>query len=324
MASPEKSILIVGGGIVGLCLAVVAQSRGYAITLIARDAAADTASGVAAGMIAPALEAKGDPHPDALQRLTRAQDAWIEQLGAWPPTIQAMLRSQQAAARSRFVDADGSETEIAGDWLVEATAVLGALEATIVAQDGQIIGGNVAAIGPNAVSLADGRVLRASHVAVTAGLASKAFSDTIPSLAVLSPIKGHLFDLPGQGAPGVTRSPKGYLADYGASAKFGASMEVGRDDLVVDPAVVADLKARAAGLFPDLPLDEATPRTGIRASTPDAWPLIGLDTASGVWVATGMRRNGYVFAPYAAGVILDRLAGEARPDADIYDPQRFA
>jgi glycine oxidase len=324
MAFPEKSILIVGGGIVGLCLAVAAQSRGFAATLITRDKARDTASGVAAGMIAPAMEARGDPHPDAFRRLAQAQSAWTEHMDAWPQAIQAVLRSQQAAARSRFIDADGVETEITGDWLVESAATLGALEDAVTAQGGMIIRGEAVAIAAHAVRLADGRVLDGAHVAVAAGFASKAFADAIPSLAVLSPIKGHLLDLAGQAAPGVTRSPDGYLADYGASAKFGASMEAGRDDLLVDPMVVADLKARAASLFPDLKLDTATPRTGIRAATPDTWPLIGRDAASGVWLATGMRRNGFVFAPYAAFVILDRLAGEPRPDADIYDPRRFA
>jgi len=324
MAFPEKSILIVGGGIVGLCLAAAAQSRGFAVTLITRDAACETASGVAAGMIAPALEARGDGHPDALRRLTEAQSAWIDHMGAWPEAIRDILRVQQASARSRFIDADGVETEIAGDWLVEATAVLRALEGAVAAGGGVIVRGEAETISAHGVSLVDGRVYRAAHVAVTAGFASKAFAKAIPSLAVLSPVKGHLLDLPGLGQGGVVRSAVGYLVDYGASAKFGATMEAGREDLMVDPDQVADLKARAAGMFSDLKLDHAKPRTGIRASTPDAWPLIGLDAISGVWVAAGMRRNGFVFAPYAAFVILDRLAGHARPDADIYDPQRFA
>ena len=183
--------------------------------------------------------------------------------------------------------------------------------------------GTVASVAGDGVILADGSELHAAHVIVAGGYGSNAFAAAVPSLQALTPIKGHLLDLPGRRGQGVTRSARGYLADYGVSAKFGASMEPGRDDLAIDPAIVADLKARAKTLFPDMSLDAAAPRTGIRASTPDGWPLIGLDGLSGVWVAVGMRRNGYVFAPFAAEVILDRIEGWARPDAEVYDPQRF-
>ncbi len=324
MAFPEKSILIVGSGIVGLCLAVAARARGFDVTVIARDAAPATASGVAAGMIAPVLEARGETHPEALLRLQAAQAAWLDLMPVWPEAVQAMLRRQQVEARSRFVTADGDMTDVPGDWLVDATAMLSALEAGFAAAGGIVIRGEATALDAQSVTLADGRVVEAAHVVVASGFASRAFADVVPVLAAVAPIKGHLLDLPGQGTPGVTRSTKGYLADYGAFAKFGASMEPGRDDLAVDPAVLADLEGRAGNMFPAMSLKGAVPRVGIRAGTPDNWPLIGRDEASGVWVATGMRRNGFVFAPYAAGVILDRLAGRERPDAAIYDPQRFA
>jgi glycine oxidase len=327
MAFPEKSILIVGGGIVGLCLAVVARSRGFAVTLIAREASRDTASGVAAGMIAPALEARGEADPDTLIRLQAAQAAWLDLMPAWPHPLQSLLQRQQAVAHSRFIAADGTATDISGDWLVDATATLNALEDGFLGQGGVILRGSVSGLTAQSAILSDGRDVYAAHVVIASGYASHAFAHMVPSLSVLTPIKGHLLDLPGFGrldGEGVVRSVRGYLVNYGASAKFGASMEPGREDLAVDPAVVADLVVRAGEMFPDLSLAGAVPRTGIRAGTPDNWPLIGRDVASGVWVATGMRRNGFVFAPFAAGVILDLIAGHERPDARPYDPQRFA
>ena len=324
MAFPEKSILIVGGGIVGLCLGVAAQARGFDTTLIARDAFRDTASGVAAGMIAPALEALGDSDPHAFDRLKPAQSAWLELMPVWPETLQAALRVQQEGGESRYVGADGTISHIAGDWLVDAPTVLSALETAFIQRGGRLVKGEVSGAAADAVILDDGRTCHADHVILAAGYAAATFAASIPSLKALTPIKGHLLDLPGQGRAGVIRSARGYLADHGASAKFGASMEAGRDDLAIDPAVVADLKGRAQTLFPDMALGTATPRTGVRASTPDGWPLIGLDIASGVWIAAGMRRNGYVFAPFVAQVILDRIEGKTRPDAEVYDPQRFA
>jgi glycine oxidase len=100
-------------------------------------------------------------------------------------------------------------------------------------------------------------------------------------------------------------------------------MQAGQTDFDIEPAVVADLKGRAKTLFPDIELGKAVPRTGIRASTPDGWPLIGRDLASGVLVATGMRRNGYVFAPMAAKIILALVEGRESPDGGIYRPDRF-
>ena len=60
MVHSPQSLIIVGGGIVGLCVAVAAQAKGHTVTVVVRDDAGDTASGVAAGMIAPALEALGE------------------------------------------------------------------------------------------------------------------------------------------------------------------------------------------------------------------------------------------------------------------------
>ncbi len=324
-----KSLIVVGAGIVGLCLGVAARARGLTVTLIAREAGAETASGVAAGMIAPVLEARSDRHPDALARLTAAQGAWLTLMDAWPQPVQAALRQQQQQAKSRFVASDGEVSTIDSDWLVDAGATLGALEAQFAATGGERLTGDVTAVTRDGVTLADGRVLHADHVVLATGFAGHALAGSVPSLKHLKPIKGHLLDLAGQngaglGGAGVVRSVTGYLADYGDTAKFGASMEAGRSDLTVDDAVVAELKARAAAMVPGIKLDHATPRTGIRAESPDGWPMIGRDAASSVWVATAMRRNGFVFAPLAASVILDELAGKRRRDADIYDPNRFS
>jgi glycine oxidase len=100
-------------------------------------------------------------------------------------------------------------------------------------------------------------------------------------------------------------------------------MEFGVDDLLVDPAVVVGLKGRAHEIMPALDLASARARTGIRAASPDGWPMIGRDFASGVYVATAMRRNGYIFAPLAARMIMDLLAGETPQELRAYNPDRF-
>ncbi|MBP2160693.1 MULTISPECIES: FAD-binding oxidoreductase [Asticcacaulis] len=357
MATSETSLIIVGGGITGLCLAVAAQAKGLKVQVIARDNTGETASGIAAGMIAPALEGLLEFEPEvAYARLHRAQQAWVDLMEVWPADVRAALEKTRGEAHSRYVwyqsdnlsdittprlkamgvpfaaltdeqlkgiagDMDG--VEVAGDWLLSGQAVLESLKAHVLGHGGELVTAPVAAVSATTVTLATGEVLAAGHVAVAAGFGARALASSVPSLGVLEPVKGHLLDLPGQGGQGVVRWAGGYLADHVAMAKFGATMQFGQDDLAIEPEVVADLKARATGMMPSVDLSGATPKTGVRASTPDSWPLIGRD-ATGVYVAVGMRRNGYVFAPYAARLLLALIAGEA-PDADaaLYDPNRF-
>ncbi|MGZ3298242.1 MAG: NAD(P)/FAD-dependent oxidoreductase [Asticcacaulis sp.] len=361
MALSEKSILIVGGGIAGLCLGVVALSRGYSATIVSRDLIGDTASGIAAGMIAPAMEAMGDADPKgAFLRLKAAQTAWLDQFGLWPEPLQRALTdgmSQPAlyvwdedaptdggeggvaplltAMGASWQRLDDDQVRIEGfnpgrqsalriedDWLVEASIVLAALE-TAFESAGTIIRDTVTALTGTSVTLAGGDILNARHVVIAAGYGAHAFADAVPSLKALSPIKGHLLDMAGQGGAGVIRSTAGYLANYGATAKFGATMQAGVSDPAIEPDAVAGLKSRAAALMPGISVDPSTPRSGIRAASPDGWPMIGRDKATGVWMATAMRRNGFVFAPYAAGVVLDGIEGKPRADAVAYDPDRF-
>ncbi|ESQ87678.1 hypothetical protein ABAC460_18570 [Asticcacaulis sp. AC460] len=351
MAQFPSSLIIVGGGIVGLTVAVAAQARGHAVTVIARDATGDTASGIAAGMIAPALEALNDPEsPESFGRLRAAQQAWFDLFESWPEAIRGTLRAAQQAC-SRYVwpqsdntsdhvtprlkamgvdyealidedldavAADCNGVRVAGEMLLEAGGFLAAL-----AQAVPVRMGNAVAVTATSVTCESGEVLSADAVVVAGGFASRGLAAAVPSLHALSAIKGHILAAPGQGGFGVIRSPVGYLADYGASARFGATMEFGIEDVTVDPAVVAALKARAHEILPGLDLSQATPRAGIRAAAPDSWPMIGRDASSGVYVATAMRRNGYIFAPLAARMILDMLAGQTPPELVLYDPNRF-
>ncbi len=358
MVHPPQSLIVVGGGIAGLCMAVAALARGHAVTLVTRESGQATASGVAAGMIAPALEALGEIEPEvAYGRLKQAQQAWHGLFDAWPQDVrEALDRARQTQNRYVWPQSDNSSdlttprlkamgvafealtdaeeagvaadcdgVMVAGDGLVDAAHILRALTEAFHAKGGIWRQESVASVKAGSITVTGGDILAADHVVIAAGFGARAFAAGVPSLAHLAPIKGHVLDLPaaaGQG-PRITRSPWGYLAEYGSHAKFGASMQFGRDDLDIESDVVLDLKQRATAMLPGLDVANAVPRVGIRASTSDGWPLIGRDP-SGVFVAVGMRRNGYVFAPYAAQVVLALIAGEALPaGAESYNPSRL-
>ncbi len=354
----SSSLIVIGAGITGLSIAAVAQSRGVDVTVIAREAADATASGVAAGMVAPALEALTEHEPElAFARLKAAEQLWHAQSEAWGPELAALIARAAATADSRYVwpqsdnasdlttprlhdmgvtfraltddellpvasDCDGVRVD--GDWLVPAGRVLDLLTARITGAGGRMITGAVTAVTARSATLDSGEVLKADHVAVAAGYGAAALAADVPPLNALSPIKGHLLALKGQGSTGVLRSPLGYLADHETTAKFGATMQFGETGTAIEPAAVDDLKARARQILPDLDLSQTEPRAGVRASTPDGWPMIGRDPRSGVLVAVGMRRNGYIFAPMAARIVTALILDEALPDdAVFYRPGRF-
>lgn len=348
--SVSRSVIVVGAGITGLTIAVALQASGHKVTLIARDAPEDTASGVAAGMIAPAMEAMNDPDPAlSFHRLKAAQQAWHDLMPLWPESLR-FLWPEVLQGHSYFVWPGGagevpeslrltgvelapisddlrhglgiqselSAMRVSGDGNVSAMTLLQAFEDHFRALEGVMVRGMVERAEAGRVHVAHIGWVAADEIVIAAGYGSH-----LLGIADLSPIKGHLLDLPASRPPVVLRGAAGYLATRTDGARFGATMQAGQSDLDIEPEVVADLKSRAKALFPDLELENAVPRTGIRASTPDGWPLIGRDPASGVLVATGMRRNGYIFAPLAAKIILALVEGRESPDGGIYGPDRF-
>jgi glycine oxidase len=313
------------------------------VTVAARDPVERTASGVAAGMIAPALEAMNEPDPAAAYaRLKAAQEAWRAIADALPQTLSQSVQASltqgsdfiggpEALARLRATGArveplGEGRVRVKGDGLIEAGSSLRALRAHLLASGGQLVTGSAQSVTRDSARMSDGGWLRADRVVIAAGYESHVFAKTVPSLACLTPIKGHLLEVAGTGGSGVVRCAGGYWARYDGFAKFGATMEAGLSDDQIDPERIIDLKTRAQALTPFVDpapdLDAAEARVGVRAATPDGWPLIGRDAASGVLVATGMRRNGYVFAPLAAKILRDALAGRATDR--LYDPDRFA
>jgi glycine oxidase len=68
----------------------------------------------------------------------------------------------------------------------------------------------------------------------------------------------------------------------------------------------------------------AEPRVGVRGASPDGWPLVGPSCRPGIWLAAGMRRNGWAIAPLAAEMLVSELAGErCAPWAGRLEPGRF-
>lgn len=352
------TLAIVGGGAVGLTLGLRCAQAGALTTIYNPGMAMDSASGVAAGMLAPAFEAALDPvSANHFPLMRSARDAWpglmadlgleaaaLDRSGALRPGCEgddAFLAGLEA--RMLAIGADCERLDAAAlrrlrpelsskligaiftpeDWRIEPFVLLRALEAAFTRQGGRMIPA-MAALDACGRFVARGEIIAADVVVVASGAGVLAWRDQIPELGVLHPIKGQIlrFDAEPRGGP-VVRGPQGYVAPQPGGAMVGATMEVGLDDLTTDPASVERLRSGAVDLFPHLGGAAFSARAGVRAATADGLPLVGVSGVKGVHLAVGARRNGWLLAPMIAGVLLANLTRGPSPYAGPLRASRF-
>ena len=358
--SHSHKIVIIGSGVAGLCAGLCALDLGYAAALVSEDAVSETTSAMAAGMIAPALEALNEPDPVlAFKRRKSVESEWISfaeglGLGAMrqeaKPAILALkdptaldvaeTRLREMGAMVKRLDEPEFDAlnlplakgaiAVQDDWLIAADAVAQHLARLFVQRGGRMIFDQVTSLHADAVELQSSGTLKVGHMIMAAGYGAKVFADQIPSLAVLSPIKGHLLDIiapvPEAFKGQVVRFGGRYVACLADGYRFGATMQTGEASRDLDLAAIDGLRREAAELLPkalnyDPSFDE--PKLGIRAATPDGWPLIGQDRQSGVWIIGGLKRNGWLYGPYAGKAIIDALCDRGSAIDPAYDPNRF-
>ncbi len=357
-ASP-KSIVIAGGGAIGLACAVVLARAGYGVVLADPADRGGNASAVAAGMLAPAFESVLDPASKGLFTLLRAgREAWLDLLpqedgsptglsqpGAlWVPTPSGLraevmaetfaamgaqseiLTPIAAHAMSPGLDPKGEDCLFTKeDWCLDVTVVTEWLYREALGLGVEVIPASITAFSPGRASLSDGRHLAADHLVIAAGL-GRGMAPLAPELACLSPIKGQILFFEGAGpmqGPAI-RSPAGYVVARASGAMVGATMEFGLEDLTPDAVVGERLRAAGANLFPTLARAMVQHRVGIRAATPDGLPLVGPSLFSGVTLACGARRNGWLLAPLIAKIVTAQLSNApVGPWAAQMDPRRF-
>ncbi len=320
-----RCVTVVGGGAVGLAIALELARAGWRVEGVSVGLGA-SASAVAAGMLAPASEALLDgldaDDAAALLHARRRWDTWAGRLalpldttGALHLALEPELDVRTAVAARLEIQAERRESAL---WLpqdasLDPRAALARLTAVARAA------GAVLRLGR--VQVRDGRLERnglplEGEVVLAAGWGSAALAGAAPELAALTPIKGQLLRVAGPAVRGPTlRAPGVYLAPGDGGWTVGATMEAGRSDLAPDPAALARLRAAAAIVRPELARGEARAEIGVRAATPDGRPLVGR-SRTGVWLATGMRRNGWLLAPLVAEGIAAYLAG-SDPDAAL-------
>ncbi len=334
-------IIVVGAGVLGLATAEALVRRGAVVQVIDPDLGAGNASAAAAGMIAPAMEAALEDcgvERAALYRSAAAQwpafaqgaeiDLLVEGADWLGPCDPLAARLQAYGFPFERKD---DRLHIPGEARVVVGAALARLAAALA--EGAVIAGRVERIdagssGP--VVTAGGERLEADAVVLAAGWSAGAVRvEGLEGLGrLVTPVKGQIIALDGEGTAAVqrmTRGPGVYLLPCPGGVIAGATMEPGRQDLEVDPAVVEQLRAAAAALVPAL--EGATVQrawAGVRGAAPDGLPLAGATRAPGVFSALAPRRNGWLLAPLVADVVVAAITGEASPpEAEAFRPDRF-
>lgn len=351
---------VVGSGVFGLATALQLAREGAVVTLYDPARLGDNASGVAAGMLAPALESGLDAAAaDHFPLLLRARDRWpdlLSSLGLAPDALgregalfvgeaaevaalgarlqvmgaqtQTPSRAQALALSPGLTLSDGEQALLAPqDWRLSPAALLPALRAAYGQAGGRLRTERIQAAGGRLLD-AQGVPIAADAVILASGIETSGLAAVAPELGLLRPVKGQILHFEGGPSTGpVIRTARGYLAPQPQGAVAGATMEPGRSDRTLDPGALAMLRAEAARLFPDLAATPARGMAGVRATTPDGLPLVGRSAgAPEVLLCVGARRNGWLLAPLAAELIVATLAGTATGggDAALLSPARFA
>ena len=146
-------------------------------------------------------------------------------------------------------------------------------------------------------------------------------------LAAAVPVKGQMLALApvDGGRRHVIHTRDIYIVPKSRWVLVGATSERGRADTEVEPAKIADMRARASEMVAVLgSAPEVTAWAGVRPGTPDDAPMIGQTAIPGVFAALGHYRNGVLFAPATAEVVADQgVDGKVSPLATAFDPLRF-
>lgn len=328
-------VLVAGAGVVGSVTAIALARAGGRVTLADPAARGANASGIAAGMLAPVFETLFDAGACDLEDLRRARDLWpafaasvgivLDRSGAmavgspddldrWDARLAAKAvvaeRLSPAAARRRMPGlADGlGGLWTAEDWRLDVGAALKALSAAASEHGVRRVAAAVTGFDAPRATLSTGEGLDVDVLVIATG-ASRGLIAVAPELAVLTSIKGHILRAPQLTLRGPTiRFEGGYVCPSSDGAIIGATMEIGREDALIDPATVRRLRDAAAVVLPAVGHLDVSAASGVRGSTPDRRPLVGAGVTPGVWLAVGARRNGWLLAPSLAQRIVAALS----------------
>jgi glycine oxidase len=349
-------VIIIGGGIVGLSLAIALRKRGATVLVVERGEPGREASHAAGGMLVdcwletpaalqPLAVASARLYPEFAHELEVESGMKVDLRDqgtiVFPPpehvherpgfTLSSLLPAPVAELEPALADARRPAFYLK-ERSVDPRALTAAALKTAKNRGVDFSSGDPV----TAVNQSEGRAtgvtttktsFRSQKVVNCAG----AWSGQIPPHAFPTrPVKGQMLclALPSRTLlKHVIRSPEAYLIPRSDGRLLvGATVEEAGFDKRTDPATIQRLHRAALSLVPQLSNAKILEDwAGLRPGTPDALPILGETETPGYYVATGHFRDGILLAPITAQVMADWVT-DVKPNHDLspFLPSRFA
>ncbi|HEX6276673.1 MAG TPA: glycine oxidase ThiO [Polyangiaceae bacterium] len=346
-----RSVVVVGGGIMGCACAWELARHGHSVVLFERSVPGAEASSAAAGILGASVEHHEEgPLARLARESRRLYPRFVRELvrrtGIDPEFREcgvlevAFRRSSRRAPRARGAPRTLGRSALlrlepalserlasgvlhAGDARVEPRSLLRALRIA-AGRDGVVFrtGAYVRRVvirGERAVGIAldDGEIVPARHVVIAAGSWTTLVEGTgLPAGAVV-PARGQIVEIetPEPLLSRVVFGPGAYLVprDDGR-VLVGSTLEFVGYRREVTAGAVRDLLGAAIRLVPALASAEfRTSWSSFRPYTTSERPLIGATSVPGLVLATGHYRNGILLAPVTARVVAAVVRGVRPP-----------
>ncbi|MEO0925680.1 MAG: glycine oxidase ThiO [Cyanobacteria bacterium J06643_13] len=356
-----RDILIVGGGIIGLAIAIELKRQGAKVTVISQDFT-QAASHAAAGMLAPLAEKlTSPPLLDLCLRSRWLYPEWTQKLEALTgvetgylpcgilapvyaePELTAKSTSQSAAvwldrATIQLYQPGLSDRVVGGWWYPEDGQVDNRCLMRALLQGAQTLGIELQeGVKVKAIQQKQGRVngvltdigqLEAEQYVLAAG----SWSSQLLPLPV-RPVKGQMLALK---MPQKLHQPFPLQRVLYGDGVYLVPRQDGR--LIVGataeevawtpyntPQGIQNLLSKAIKLYPaaaDWQIEELW--WGFRPGTPDELPILGQSACENLFLATGHYRNGILLAPITATLIANLILNQkSDPLLANFSYQRF-
>ena len=353
-----KDILIIGGGIISLSIAIELKRQGAKVTVVSKDFM-QAASHAAAGMLAPMAEKLTSTAMfDLCSRSRWLYPEWTQKLEELTGVETGYLSCGILApvyAQPEFIAEDNStvwldkqaihlyqpglgDRVVGGWWYPEDGQVDNRCLMRSLLQAAQTLGVEIKeGVAVKAIQQKQGRVngvltdigqLEAEEYVLAAG----SWSSQLLPLPV-RPVKGQMLSLrmpqkPHQPFPlqRVLYGEDIYLVPrQDGRLVIGATVEEVEWTPFNTPSGIQSLLDKATELYPaitDWQIEEFW--WGFRPGTPDGLPIIGRSACDNLYLATGHYRNGILLAPVTASLLTDLiLEQKSDPLLAEFSYQRF-
>lgn len=344
--------VVIGGGVIGLSVALELHKRGCKALLLERGEPGREASHAAGGMLAYC-----DPHNnEKLQHLAKAsfemyaefvleledetgvhvdfrRDGTISFHGDPQPLCGHRMSAEELASKEPRLVPQGS-AHFLPEACVDPRRLVDALSKALHHRKVDIASGTqVIAIETEARKVTAVRTTKSSYSTRLAINCAGAWASNIaPGSFRTRPVKGQVLSIvPQHGARfplrHVVRSEACYLIPRSdGRIVIGATVEEAGFDKHVQPDTIQRMHQSAAILMPELGEGRILEAwAGLRPGSPDGLPMIGETSYLGYLAATGHFRDGILLAPVTARIIGELATGQT-PEMNLipFAPERFS